>query len=322
MGNYFNFLAKLCNQNVIFPFYHSVSNSVPAHLKHLYPIKSNDEFEQDLKLYKKYFEAITINDLNSKKKLKKTYILISFDDGLREFKTNAFPLIKQYGFTPILFVNTGFVDNKDLFFRFKISIIIDKILKLQNINFTKIELVTNIKTRSYKELVKYLKSLTYNDLTIINNIANLLKIDFKLYLKKHKPYLTLNELKELNQQGVIIGAHSIDHPLFNKLDLNQQIMQIKESTNWVQTHFNQSISTFSFPFTDFGLTKNLFDKIYNNKNFKLHYTFGTAGIKKEHYKQHLQRIPMENGKLAKNTLLYQYIYFLCKAPLFKNTIKR
>lgn len=320
--DYFRFLAKITRQTVIFPFYHTVSNNAPPHIKHLYRVKSTKEFEQDLKLYKKHFTSLRINDFDANKKYPSPHIIISFDDGLREFKTNAFPLLKKYGFTPILFVNTGFVDNKDLFFRFKVSLLIEEVLTNKHFHFKELELLTKQKNLNQEKLIDYLKTLTYADNSLLDSLGNYLQIDFQNYLKTQKPYLTLYELKELKEAGVLIGSHSIDHPLFCKLNDNQQVNQIKESVNWVNKNFNQALSVFSFPFTDFGIRRNLFDKIYNNDAFRLDYSFGTAGIKKEKYKQHLQRIAMEQEKSAKKVLLYQYLYFLLKAPLLKNTIRR
>lgn len=320
--NYFSLLSKITKQNVLFPFYHTVSNDAPPHIKHLYRVKSTKEFEQDLKLYKKHFTSLRINDLDVTKKYPSPHIVISFDDGLREFKTNAFPLLKKYGFTPILFVNTGFVDNKDLFFRFKVSLLIEEVLTNKHFHFKELELLTKQKNLNQQKFIDYLKSLTYNDNVLLDSLGNLLQIDFQDYLNTQKPYLSLDELIDLKEAGVLIGAHSIDHPLFCQLNEIQQFIQIKESVNWVNKNFNQQLSVFSFPFSDFGVSKNLFDKIYNNATFRLDYSFGTAGIKKEKNKQHLQRIAMEQGKSAKKVLLYQYLYFLLKAPLLKNTIRR
>ncbi len=39
----------------------------------------------------------------------KKYVVLTFDDGFRDFHTTAFPVLKQYGFTATVFLATGFI---------------------------------------------------------------------------------------------------------------------------------------------------------------------------------------------------------------------
>jgi peptidoglycan/xylan/chitin deacetylase (PgdA/CDA1 family) len=42
-------------------------------------------------------------------------VVITFDDGFRDFYTNAFPILKKYGFTATMFVPTGLINERDSF---------------------------------------------------------------------------------------------------------------------------------------------------------------------------------------------------------------
>lgn len=322
MSKIIKILSQLTQQKLVFPFYHAVANEIPLHLKHLYSVRSRELFKSDLRFFLSSYKALSINRISDTQKKNKGFC-ITFDDGLREFKEIAWPILKEVDIPVVLFVNPAFVDNNDLFYRFKASLLIEHLSETESVDLKTVGTKLNQEFLSVEELVAWINAVKYGYRNSLDKLAHILDIDFNDYLDKHQPYLTLDELKELQSEGVHIGAHSMDHPLFNQLSMHDQLKQIKESVNWINSNFDQDLSAFSFPFTDFGLKKELFDQIYNHPEFKLDLTFGTAGIKREKFPEHIQRIPMENNlKSAKQILLGEYLYYLAKVPLLKNTIRR
>lgn len=321
-------LPTITGQNLILPFYHAVSDTIPVHLKHLYKVRSTVAFEKDLDVLLSYFKPVSIEDIHEhatqNKRLPKNAFFLSFDDGLREFKEIAWPILKRKGVPVALFVNSGFVDNNALFFRFKASILIDFI---QNNSGKEIITKANELFSSMIDLVNDLESfvrgIKYGQRSFLDDLALYFNIDFASYLKVSKPYLSSNDLMDLKAQGVHIGAHSVNHPLFNELSDADKLSEFTDSVNWVKSTLNQDINTFSFPFTDYGVSSQFFKTINAPQNKLTDFTFGTAGLKKEKFKTHLQRIPIEDYKTdMQQILVRQYLYYLAKAPFFKNTIRR
>ncbi len=124
-------LTKITGKNTIFPFYHIVSNDKVPHVEHLYPIRTTQKFEQDLDFFLNHYTPIEIDDIIDStlhgKPLKKNSFLLSFDDGLSEVYDIIAPILLRKGIPAIFFINSGFIDNKDLFFRYKASILIEKL---------------------------------------------------------------------------------------------------------------------------------------------------------------------------------------------------
>ena len=328
MINTFKILPKITNRKLILPFYHAVADTVPVHLKYLYHVRSVKTFEKDLDFLLKNFQPVSIEDIykqfNGDKKLSKNSFFLSFDDGLKEFKEFAWPVLKRKGIPAALFINNAFVDNKELFFRFKASILIDFVQNSNNADLLKKALgIFDLKNNSDSEFESLVKGVKYQQRFILDEIAHSFNLDFDNYLKVQKPYLSKAELLQLNSEGVHIGAHSINHPLFNELSENEQWAQFSGSIDWVKANFNQKINSFSFPFTDYGISAGFFTRIFNTEKPFVDFTFGTAGLKKEKFSNHLQRIPIENYETRMNQILQkQYFYYLLKAPLLKNTIRR
>lgn len=320
-------LSHITGQKVILPFYHAVANNVPLHLKPLYKVRTVKQFENDLDYLLKHYQPIDIQQLfdhvSGIKKIQKPSFFISFDDGLREFKEYAHPVLKKKGIPSALYVNTDFVDNKNLFFRFKASLLLHFISENKNEKLlNEANKVFYSMISSVASLSDFIKGVKYNNASFLDDLAVFFQLNFNEYLHENKPYLSIEELKVLVNDGVHIGAHSMNHPLFMDLNDDAKYSQLIESVKWVNNQFNQSINSFSFPFTDYGVPGSFFDRIYKSTP-NIHLTFGTAGIKKENFKQHVQRIPVEDYSCdMKSILQKQYLYYMAKAFVFKNTIKR
>ncbi len=319
-----NLLIKLSKQNLILPFYHTVSDFNLPHIKHLYRVRTTKEFIKDLEYLCKHFTPISISELEDSvygnKLLKKPSFHLTFDDGLKEIYTEIAPILESKGIPATFFINTDFIDNKGLFYRYKASLIIDKIKgdkNLQQIVAKEID----INEASLQIIKEALLNFNIHDTKIINNIANLIELDFDNFLSSQQPYLTKQQIKELLAKGFDIGSHSLNHPYFKDIDINEKKRQINESFKFIEEEFKVKNSYFSFPFSDESVDTKFMDWMYEKANCKL--TFGISGIKYDYTNLHLHRIPFEkNADSAQNILKNEYLYFITKSIFNKNRIKR
>ncbi len=209
-----------------------------------------------------------------------------------------------------------------MFFRLKVSLLIE-MNQQKRVNWNAVGKIAGKDWKNDSDKIHFLKSINYSQSAILDQISPYFEIDFNEYQQKVKPYLTLKELTELQSKGVHIGSHSWDHPQFNQLELADQLNQVSKSVEWVRTHLKSDILTFSFPFTDDGVSQLFFDKIKEPHPFFPELTFSCAGLKNENNPFHFQRIPMEKHyHSAKYTILKQYIFYLLKGLIGKNKVKR
>jgi len=233
-------------------------------------------------------------------------MLLTFDDGLKEMKTVVAPILKKRNIPAVFFLTTDFIDNKDLFFRNKISLLIN-FHKAKPIDF-KINEITQlffnhkIPFTNFKESVL---SLKYNHISVIDEIANILNFSFSEFLEKEKPYLTTEQINELILDGFSIGSHSLNHPMYKDLSFFEQIKQTEDSINFIQQKFNPKFNVFAFPFNDHEVSMNLFNDIA--KNTKVQLFFSTDGFLEDNYTLNIHRFWMEeyNGN-AKKILIQNF----------------
>jgi peptidoglycan/xylan/chitin deacetylase (PgdA/CDA1 family) len=318
-------LGAATGQRLILPFYHTVGDDDLPHIKHLYLVRNSTLFKNDLNFFLKNYIPVDLstltNHVTKKEILYQNSFFLSFDDGLSEIYDVIAPLLLKMGVPATFFINPAFIDNKDLFFRYKVSLLIEA-----------------LETRSYSEAVlqkagsllyphlslkEQLLAITYTNKHKLDEVATVLDIDFTDYLKKQQPYLTSEQLHILNGQGFTIGSHSMDHPRYADISLAEQLDQTQRSIEWVKTDLDQSHDVFAFPFTDHQVSKSFFTSVFDSQQPVLDISFGTAGMKRDMISTNLQRIPMEKSMgSAEAIIIKEYLYYMAKSPFGKNTIRR
>jgi len=319
-----NLLIKLTGQKLILPFYHTISEQRLPHISNLYQIRSTKQFDRDLDYLCSHFKPISIKELDdivcNNKILDKPSFHLTFDDGLKEIYTEIAPILERKGIPATFFINTDFVDNKSLFYRYKVSLIIER---LNTNNESKKELIKyfNLSEISIGTIKNRLLTFGINDTPIIDNIANLIELDFAEYLRIQQPYMSKRDINELLGKGFSIGSHSLNHPCFKEIDINEKKRQINESFQFIEKEFNLKDLYFSFPFSDESVEIKFMDWLYNTANCRL--SFGISGIKSDYIKFHIHRIPFEQESTrVQDIIKNEYLYFIVKSIFNKNRIKR
>lgn len=293
------------------PFYHTVSNNSLTHILN-YPYRNTVQFEKELDFFLKYFKPVSLGYLLKNQVSKEKVFHLSFDDGLKECSEIIAPILLKKGIPATFFVNSGFVDNKALFHKYKASLIL-----------------STLEAGPNKKAELFLKScdidkpnLLQTDLfqvDILNEAANILGINFQEFLKTETPYLTKKQILILKENGFSVGAHSENHPEFWKLSEEEQFNEVKQSIDWLIDNINPRIKAFSFPFTDSGISTSLLKKLKASNVCDI--TFGTSGLKFDEFDTHLQRYPVEQKGNFKQNMKTEWIYFKLRKAIGKATVK-
>jgi peptidoglycan/xylan/chitin deacetylase (PgdA/CDA1 family) len=317
----------MTGQRLILVVYHAVCDEAPDHIRHLYQPRSLKLFTDDLQFLLRYYDPVDLPRLKEitvhREKPEKNLFFVSFDDGLSEFYTLASPVLLKLGIPATCFLNTAFTDNRDLFYRYKVSLLIEAIQKHKEDKgfWEKFHALKEKHAIAGGYYRKVILGLDHRNIPFIDEAAQLVRLDFREYLKARKPYLTGDQIRELVHKGFTFGGHSIDHPDFSLLTDEERIRQAVESTRNVCEQFDLKDRIFAFPFTDHGIGKGFFNAIFAGDRIEL--SFGSAGLKNDSEYRNLQRIPMEDFRLsAERRLKTDYLYYLLKALLGKNTIVR
>ncbi|MCS3529730.1 polysaccharide deacetylase family protein [Chryseobacterium sp. JUb7] len=321
-----NFLAGFEKENIeksfplpyCLPVYHCVSDESLPHIKNVIKYKNVRQFEEDLDEFSKHFQFVNWDEfkefVNGNFKPKKKIALLTFDDGFREFYDIVVPILERKGIYAVNFINPAFIDNQDLMFRCKASLIVDRLEKTTTVN-PEIHKIFSSKEDIKTQLLK----IRYAEREKLDQAAKILDIDFSAFLKEQKPYLSFDQLNILTQKGFGISSHSWDHPRYHELSLQHQLETTHRTFEYLKEH-HFLYESFAFPFTDFGVSKAFFNEVFKNK--EMFCIFGSAGIKLDSVDKIFHRIPMETVENAAKILKKEIIYFKLKKFLNKNKIIR
>lgn len=110
---------QAAKQFVICPYYHVVSDEILPHVRPLYPYRTVAQFRADLDWLLAHYTPIRWSEIETCRAAQKPAFCLTFDDGLKEFYTVVAPILEEKGVPCVCFLNSAFIDNKDLMFRYK-----------------------------------------------------------------------------------------------------------------------------------------------------------------------------------------------------------
>jgi peptidoglycan/xylan/chitin deacetylase (PgdA/CDA1 family) len=276
-------------------FYHIVTDDTAPHVRGLYPVRSVRQFREDMDWLLRHFIPVTLDELAALPSARPGFH-VSFDDGLRQCYDTITPVLLEKGIPATFFINPDFVDNRALMYRYTASLIVQK----------------------RPELRRELLQMTIHDEDTLAQMARQNDIDPEAFLHEYQPYMTLAQIRELANYGFTIGAHSMNHPMYSQIPEPQQVQQTLDSLAWVRAHTPETNPPFAFPFTDFGVKKTFFAHLPPDT-----FTFGCAGLKKEHQPRHFQRLAMEKTtRRAAAIVESAYAGYLAKLLMGRHVTRR
>lgn len=317
-------LQKLSGQNCICPFYHTVSDRQLPHIQPLYPYPGTQAFRNAMAFLLKHYRALAPHTFAKQQGCpnKEHAFLVSFDDGLRGIAEYAAPILQQMGIPALFFLNTAFVDNHKLFYKHKAALLFQAWQQSKQLPVHDITQKLNAYgLQPPDDKGTFLLDIPWEKRALLDELAPLLEVDFNRFLQEEQPYLTWSEIQDLHKQGFAFGTHTASHPYLPALSLQEQLQAIHQPFNTLQQYIPQAYHFFSFPFTDDGLSYALFRALHDSPQKHPLFTFAGAGLKKQQFPRHFQRIPMErNGLAGAEIIKGEYFYYLLKSLAGKNTV--
>lgn len=154
---------------------------------------------------------------------KRKDVLLTTDDGDLSFYTKAFPLIAKYNIPTILFIIPSLIGTEEPFWWNEVYYYLGKAAGAEKIK--ELKLIPN------KERVEY--------------ISNLRDQNNKEPLKQKQ--LSVEQLHEMQSNGVMIANHSFTHPMFdqcNELEIRSELKSVKA---FFEAHNLNGYQVFAYP---------------------------------------------------------------------------
>jgi peptidoglycan/xylan/chitin deacetylase (PgdA/CDA1 family) len=302
----FPLLDVFARTSLVSCYYHVVSNQEVPHVKHLYAHKTVGEFKSDLDFLLKHFQPISIKEVidlvNKGCLFPRRRLLLTFDDGFREMHDIVAPILVEKGVSATFFVNSAFIDNEQMCYLNKASLIVEKLREVKSAILER-EIASLLRSNDveFQDIREGILSVDYLKKDLLDACADLVEFDCVNYLAREQPYLTASQIGNLINDGFSIGAHSIDHPLYALLSVIDQVNQTVTSVASVRNKFSLGYGVFAFPHGDNHVSQQYFDKVAASGLVDL--SFGTSGLLEDSAPRNIQRINLENPRHPAAALL-------------------
>ncbi len=208
-------------------------------------------------MFSRRWNVLTLSEyadrLIKREKIPPNVVIITVDDGYRDFYDIAYPELLRAGKKATLFPAVDFI-NEEWMWWDRISYMVDSTTK-KNMDFKFQEKVFNFDLSD--EIGKDRCKVLINDYCtkIINNekleLLSELEKYFEVILPKIPPdeysSISWEQVKEISRNGVEIGSHTITHPVMTKITSEQVEYELKKSKEYLEAKLDKTVDTFCYP---------------------------------------------------------------------------
>lgn len=216
---------------------------------------STAHFEKQLKAIKKFYKILplseAINLLKSNGPIPSNAVVITFDDGYKSLYDKAYPIVKKLGVPITVFLIATTIDNKMGIWHDTLCTAIDNANR-REVSFDNRTVYTGdqyAKNSFKRDMVAKLKETNeHKKNEVINDLMlQLEKARDKENHRNNTFHLTREEIKEMSQNGVTFGSHTLTHPILNQTPTKLTKKEIIESKSILEKDLEIEIDSFAYP---------------------------------------------------------------------------
>lgn len=176
-------------------------------------------------------------------------VAITFDDGYMDNYTTAYPILKEYKIPATIFLTVNMIGTENVFCSSKIRFAVMHTKKqFVRMGDKRWELTTPGKRELViQELGKLLKEMPEQTKHIkTDEVVASLEVDVDE--KKLPRMLTWEQVKEMSDNGITFGAHSLNHPVLTKISIEDARKEIADSKRILEEKIQKPVKYFAYPY--------------------------------------------------------------------------
>lgn len=237
-------------------------------------------------------------------------VVLTFDDGLKCHYSEVFPILKNLGIWGIFYVPTGVYQKKKLLDVHRIHLLLglgksEEILDYLK-NSIKPEYLTDINRKEFTEKTYQIQQNDEATFLIKRILNYYISYEFResvldemcdVFVPKKLTtfsefYVNENELVEMEKEGMIIGSHTVNHPVLSKLDDDIQRNEIVHSfEDLIRMGLSIPLKTFCYPYGGFHSFTSATEQILNEENCLFSFNVESRDIYKHDLQYRKQALP-------------------------------
>lgn len=242
---------KLIKSQIVILMYHRVSP-----IRDIWSLKplSPQSFERQIRYFYENYNILPLDELamyiEKGKSLPEKTAVITFDDGYKDNYLYAYPILKKYHLPATIFLTTGSIGTGNLFWWDKVSYIIHH-TNLGQLNlggFGSYSLKSELERfQASSTIIERLKNQPGEKRNLlIEKLLAISCVEIPLDLGKGL-ILSWDDIREMSNDGISFGAHTVNHPILSNSSLSQAELEIVMSKEAIEMNIGQQVKAFSYP---------------------------------------------------------------------------
>jgi peptidoglycan/xylan/chitin deacetylase (PgdA/CDA1 family) len=211
-------------------------------------------FERYISQFSKNQEIISLETLwrylQEDKSLPEKAVIITFDDGYRDNFLYAYPILNKYKVPATIFLTTGHINSDKLFWWDKVGYLLQNSKVKQ---FSLFELgdyslhSTKEISQAYFKISEGLKKVDEErKIFLIDKLREISGAGIPGGMAKEL-ILSWEEIREMHNSGIKFGAHTVNHPILEKIPLEKAKWEISQSKKDIENILGVKVLDFAYP---------------------------------------------------------------------------
>jgi len=214
---------------------------------HDYP---SEILEAQLRYLSKHFTivplAAIIKQLREQNRSSSNDIALTFDDGLRNHYTNVYPILKRLNIPAIFYVCPGLIENRQWLWNQEVRERLQALLPERRAGVCR-EL--RAPAHDVEQVVAWMKKLPLQSRKSAEDAIRAATAEFNPDARQLERYAIMSwkELCSIDPSIVMIGSHTVTHPILTTLSADDLSYEIGESRKWLEEKLKRPVEHFCYP---------------------------------------------------------------------------
>ncbi|MFN7138690.1 MAG: polysaccharide deacetylase family protein [Limisphaerales bacterium] len=212
-----------------------------------YPVQ---EFEQHLQFFARHFQILSLeafcDRISSGQKLTSELVL-TFDDGLRNNFTSAYPLLRRHKLPATFFVCPALIEQQRWLWNHEARI------RLQEMEPDQVQgLIEEFRLKSVsgvEPIVEWMKTLSLKERSRAEQVIRKVNPGFRPSEKQRIrcDMMTWDDLRSMDPELITIGSHTMEHPILSTLEEDILQCELVNSRRLLEDKLNRTVDQFCYP---------------------------------------------------------------------------
>jgi peptidoglycan/xylan/chitin deacetylase (PgdA/CDA1 family) len=188
-----------------------------------------------------------LREFESPRGLPRRAVLITFDDGYRDFRANAWPVLKARGLPVVVFIPTAFPGDPTRWFwwdrlHHALGATAQRELRLSETSRLRLETPAD-REQAFAELRARAKSMEHEQaLAWVNGICDTLGIP-----PPPSPVMDWSEIRALAAEGVRFASHTRTHPLLTRIPVDDVRRELVTARGDLERELGSTPAAIAYP---------------------------------------------------------------------------